>query len=367
MNKERLEKLNKLMERDQLDAVVLNPGFSFRYLTNLDFHLMERPIILLIPKNKSPHIILPALEVSRASKYFSEDQIHAYSDNPSTWSSFFQKILEEQKLVNCKIGVEAIRLRFLEYKLLNESLPTCNIVSADTLFSDFRIIKDQSEISSMMKAVQIAQNALTKTLEEPVIGKTEKELAAQLTINLLMQGSGEFPFPPIVAAGKNSADPHATPSDHIVRSGELLLFDWGASYEGYASDITRTFAVGDVDPIFYDIAKIVEEANIQGRTASKPGVTAGSIDKATRDIISKSGYAQYFTHRTGHGLGMDAHESPFIFTENEQLVEPGMVFTIEPGVYLPGKGGVRIEDNVVVTEDGALTLTDMPRNLKRIE
>lgn len=367
MNKERLEKLQKLMGRDQLDAVVLNPGFSFRYLTNLDFHLMERPTILIIPKNKSPLIVLPELEVSRASKFFSKDQIFAYSDNPATWSGFFIKVLNEQELENCKIGVEAIRLRFLEYKLLSESLPSSQIVAADNVFSDFRIIKDQSEINSMMKAVQIAQNALAKTLEEPVVGKTEKELAAKLTINLLLQGSGEFPFPPIVAAGKNSADPHATPTDHIINSGELLLFDWGASFNGYASDITRTFAVGDVEPIFYEIAKTVETANSHGRTAIKPGITAGSIDRATRDIITKSGYGPFFTHRTGHGLGMDAHESPFIFGENEQILEPGMVFTIEPGIYLPDKGGIRIEDNVVVLDNGAQTLTDMPRNLIRIQ
>ena len=367
MNKERFSKINKLMDRDQLDVIVLNPGFSFRYLTNLDFHLMERPTILIIPKNENPFLVLPELEVSRASKYFSRDQIFAYSDNPATWSGFFKKVLQEQGLENSKIGVEAIRLRFLEFELLSESLPTSNIVAADTLFSDLRIIKDQSEIRSMMKAVQIAQNALTKTLEEPVIGKTEKELAAQLTINLLLQGSGGFPFPPIVAAGKNSADPHATPTDHIISSGELLLFDWGASFNGYASDITRTFAVGEVDPIFYEIAKIVEEANSSGRSASKPGVSAGSVDRATREIIRNSGYGQFFTHRTGHGLGMDAHESPFIFAENEQMLEPGMVFTVEPGIYLPGKGGIRIEDNVVVTENGPQTLTDMPRNLSRIQ
>ena len=366
MNKERFEKLLTLMNKENLDAVVLNPGFSFKYLANLEFHLMERPTILVITKDGNSQLILPELEATRALKEFSKEEIFTYSDNPALWSDFFKKTLTKLELEKCTIGVEANRIRFLELELIQNSLPYCKIVSANSVFSNFRIIKDSIEIEYMREAAIIAQNALLETLKQTVVGMTEIKLASLLTINLLKQGSGELPFGPIVAAGPNSADPHATPSDHVISTGELLLIDWGASYKGYASDITRTFAVGDVDPIFHEIAKVVGDANMQGRTASKPGVAAGSIDDATRAVITNAGFGKYFTHRTGHGLGMDAHESPYIFSENQQILESGMVFTIEPGIYFPGKGGVRIEDDVVITDTGSRSLTDLPRDLKQI-
>lgn len=367
MNNDRFLRLLASMQQENLDVIVLNPGFSFLYLTDLDFHLMERPTILLITKNGEIQLILPELEASRASKVFSKKDIFTYSDNPALWANFFKETIGKLGLSNCKVGVEANRFRFLEFELIQNSLPNCKIVSASTVFSAFRLIKDSQEIEKMKKAAVIAQNALLETLKHPVEGLTEKQLAAQLKINLLLQGSIELPFAPIVSAGENTADPHATPTDHVISNGELLLVDWGASYDGYVSDITRTFAVGIVDPIFYDIAKIVDNANRQGKIASKPGVTAGSVDDATRKIITEAGYVEFFTHRTGHGLGMDAHEAPYIFSENQQILEPGMVFTIEPGIYFPGKGGIRIEDDVVITKSDSISLTDLSRDLIQIK
>lgn len=367
MNNDRFLRLLASMKKEKLDAIVLNPGFSFMYLTGLDFHLMERPTILLITKNGEIQLILPELEASRASKVFSKNCIFTYSDNPALWSDFFKQTIGKLNLDQCKIGVEANRFRFLEFELIQNSLPNCNIVSASSVFSDFRLIKDSHEIEKMQKAANIAQNALLETLKQPVEGLTEKQLAAELKINLLREGTSDLPFAPIVAAGENTADPHATPTDHVISDGELLLVDWGASYDGYVSDITRTFAVGNVDPIFYEIAKIVENANLQGKLASKPGVTAGSVDDASRKIITEAGYGEFFTHRTGHGLGMDAHESPYIFSENLQILKAGMVFTIEPGIYLQGRGGIRIEDDVVITNTGSNSLTNLPRDLIQIK
>ncbi len=367
MNNDRFLRLLTSMQQENLDAIVLNPGFSFLYLTDLDFHLMERPTILLITKESEVQLILPELEASRANKVFSKNNIYTYSDNPAFWPDFFKKTIGRLGLDQCRVGVEANRFRFLELELIQSSLPNCQIVSASSVFSDFRLIKDSKEIENMKKAAVIAQNALLETLKQPVEGMSEKQLASQLKINLLLQGSGELPFAPIVAAGENTADPHATPTDHVITQGELLLVDWGASYDGYVSDITRTFAVGNVDPKFFEIAKIVEKANEQGKFTSKPGVTAGSVDDATRSVITKAGYGEYFTHRTGHGLGMDAHEAPYIFSENQQVLETGMVFTIEPGIYFPGQGGIRIEDNVVITESGSISLTDLPRDLFQLK
>jgi Xaa-Pro dipeptidase len=190
-------------------------------------------------------------------------------------------------------------------------------------------------------------------------------LASELVVHLLQGGSqSEMPFAPIVSGGPNSANPHASPSDRKIRPGDLLVVDWGAAVDGYISDLTRTFAVGEVDAEFRKIHKIVLEANAAGRAAGKPGVPCADVDIAARTVIEKAGYGKYFTHRTGHGIGMEGHEEPYMRGDNVQLLEAGMAYTVEPGIYLPERNGVRIEDNIVITVDGAECLSDMPRELR---
>jgi Xaa-Pro dipeptidase len=224
--------------------------------------------------------------------------------------------------------------------------------------------KDRSELAAMRQAVHIAQRALQATLPLIKIGMNEKELASELTMQLLRGGAeSNLPFTPIVCAGPNSANPHAVPGERLLQSGDLLIIDWGASYEGYFSDLTRTFAVGEVASEHARIAQAVLEANEAGRNTAAPGVPAGLVDKAAREVIEKAGYGPYFIHRTGHGLGMEEHEEPYIRSDNPQLLSPGMTFTIEPGIYLPERGGVRIEDDVVITESGSESLSNLPREL----
>jgi Xaa-Pro dipeptidase len=146
----------------------------------------------------------------------------------------------------------------------------------------------------------------------------------------------------------------------------LLVIDWGASFEGYFSDITRTFAIGEMDDEWKQIGKIVLEANAAGRNSARPGIAAEVIDQAARAVIDSAGYGKYFTHRTGHGLGMESHEEPYIRGGNSMLLENGMTFTIEPGIYLPGRNGVRIEDDVVITQSGADCLTSLPREVRQL-
>jgi Xaa-Pro dipeptidase len=188
-----------------------------------------------------------------------------------------------------------------------------------------------------------------------------------LTIQLLRHGSEpEFPFSPIVQSGPNSANPHATPSDRKLEWGDLLVIDWGARYDGYISDITRTFTIGGVDDQLAHIAQVVLDANCAARSAARPGISAANVDQAARDVIKASGYGDFFIHRTGHGIGMEGHEAPYIRAGNEMVLKPDMTFTIEPGIYLPGRGGVRIEDDVLISESGLESLTDLPRKLEII-
>jgi Xaa-Pro dipeptidase len=231
-----------------------------------------------------------------------------------------------------------------------------------------RLYKDADEVAKMRKAAQIAQDALLATLKTIRPGMTEKAIASELVVQLFRAGSDpEMPFAPIVALGENSANPHAVPTERELRPGDLLLVDWGASFEGYFSDITRTFTYGEVDPELHKIGEVVLASNRAGLEAGGAGIEAGAVDRAARSVILEAGYGPAFIHRTGHGLGMEAHEAPYIFAENDLILEPGMTFTVEPGIYLPGKGGVRIEDDVVVSQDGLVSLTDMPRAVAPLE
>jgi Xaa-Pro dipeptidase len=365
MTDKRLQLLLDLLEKHHLDAVAINPGTAMTYLTGLHFHLMERPTILLVSKLDAPILILPELEAGKVEQ--SRIPLHSFTfaDDPALWPATFISAIEKSELEHAKIGIEPVRFRFLELNYLQNAAPSAQFVSAEALFADLRLCKDATEIKLMREAIRIAQDGLEATLPMIKVGRTEKEIAGELVINLLRKGSeSELPFAPIIASGPNSANPHSVPSDRELHSGDLLLIDWGATYEGYFSDLTRTFAIGEVDPELRSIYETVKAANVAGRVAGAPRLAAGCVDEAARSVIEKTGYGKYFTHRTGHGLGMDAHEEPYMFAGNEQILIPGMVYTVEPGIYLPGKGGVRIEDDIVVTTTGSETLSSYSRDFR---
>jgi Xaa-Pro dipeptidase len=255
----------------------------------------------------------------------------------------------------------------LELKFLENVDAGIKFVPGEACLAELRMWKDEAEQAAMQKAVNTAQDALEATL--PVIkpGITERELAAELMVGLLREGSeSQVPFAPIVASGPNSANPHATPSDRRLERGDQLIIDWGANIGGYFSDLTRTFAIGEPLDEMKRIAQVVLQANEAAREKAGPGIPAQDVDRAARQVIEDAGYGDFFIHRTGHGLGMEVHEHPYIREGNLLPLAPGMTFTIEPGIYLPGRGGVRIEDDVVITNDGILSFSDMPRTLRTL-
>ncbi len=364
MTDQRMTHLYDLMITSGFDAVAFNPGPSLTYLTGLHFHLMERPTVLVIKSGKTPVLILPELEAGKLVQSLLQVNAFTFGDNPATWADVFQKALDSLDLKRGSIAVEPNQMRFLEMDFLKKGAPQVEFVSGGSLLSSLRVKKDAAEISAMRQAVSIAQVALKQTLALFKIGMTEKAIASELMIQLFRAGSGEeLPFMPIVASGPNSANPHAAPTERKVQAGEFLLIDYGASYEGYFSDLTRTFAVGEISPELKQIYAAVKGANEAGRKAGTPGIQAGKIDQAARKVITDTGYGPQFFHRTGHGLGMESHEEPYIFGENQLLLEEGMVYTVEPGIYLEGIGGVRIEDNMVITEKGSESLSDFSREL----
>jgi len=363
----RFDKLNASLQTSGLDAVILNPGPTLTYLSGMHFHLMERPVVLFFAKDQDPAIVLPELELQKVASLPYKLQVFAYPEKPSEWDNAFRKAVQALGLDGKRIGVEPRQLRLLEFRHVKSGAPEAEYPDASDVLSGLRLRKDKAEVDAMRRAVKIAQAALEATIPLIKVGMTERELSSELVVQLLKHGSEpEMPFSPIVSGGPNAANPHASPSDRRLQIGDLLVVDWGAAYDGYISDLTRTFGVGEVDDEYRKIHKIVQEANAAGRAAGKPGVPCANVDIAARTVIEKAGYGEFFTHRTGHGIGMEGHEEPYMRGDNMQILEPGMAFTVEPGIYLPNRNGVRIEDNVVITETGSDVLSDMPREIRVI-
>lgn len=366
--KSRQEKLAQALGEKGLDAIALNPGPSLPYLTGLHFHLSERPVIVFFSSEQAPIIVLPELEMRKLDDLPYDVRAFSYGENPAKWSRSFRDALEAGGWTRGPIGVEPRALRFLEMELLQEAAPQASFAAAEDVIATLRMRKDESEIAAMQQAADIAQAAIRATIPTIKPGVTEREIASELVIQLIRHGSEpKLPFFPIVSAGPNSANPHATPGGRAMALGDMLVIDWGANVNGYCSDITRTFALGEVDQDLIQIAEIVKAANAAGHEAAGPGVPASKVDRAARAVIEEAGYGSFFTHRTGHGLGLEAHEEPYLHAESEIILEEGMTFTIEPGIYLPGRGGVRIEDDVVVTAEDVNSLTTLSRSLHILE
>jgi Xaa-Pro dipeptidase len=365
VTRSRLDRLTASLLNSNLDAVILNPGPTLKYLTGINFHLMERPVVLFVSPGKDPVLVLPELELPKVDLFPYKVQGIAYGENPSGWDDAFRKAVQALGLDAKRIGVEPRQLRLLEFRHVKAGAPEADFPDATDVLAELRLRKDKAEVDAMRRAVKIAQDALEAVIPQIKVGMTEREVASELVMQLLKHGSeSEMPFAPIVSAGPNSANPHASPTDRKLQTGDLLVVDWGAAYDGYISDLTRTFAVGEVDEEYKMIHRIVQDANAAGRAAAKPGVPCADVDKAARDVIEKAGYGKFFTHRTGHGIGMEGHEAPYMRGDNMQVLEPGMAFTVEPGIYLLGRNGVRIEDNIVISESGAESLSDMPREIR---
>jgi Xaa-Pro dipeptidase len=367
MYSDRQIRLRERMRQLGIGAVAMIPGPNFFYLTGLSFHVSERPILLLLWVEGPPTLICPAFESGKAQDAQFSVQRISYSEDPNSQTIAFREALAGLGAGEPPIALAPFEMRAFEIHLLEEAAPHATFVPGEELLSPLRQIKDEFEIGCTRRAVAIAQRAMEATLPLIQIGMTERELASELVIQLLRAGSEpELPFHPIVATGPNSALPHAVPSDRPLAHGELLLVDWGAAHGGYASDLTRTFALGEIDSEMNAIYQLVQQANAAGREAVQSGQPARIVDRAARQVIESAGYGPQFRHRTGHGLGLQTHEPPYIRSDNEALLESGMIFTVEPGIYVEGAGGVRIEDDVLVTAEGSETLTSLGRGLEVI-
>ncbi len=360
MNIERIDKLVERMFHHGLDCVAIVPGPTMIYLTGLDFHLSERPIVAFFPKTGKPTLVVPKFEAGQVQDF--PWHVFAWTDEDGVEGAI-EACCQSLDLSGKRLGVEELVMRVKEYNLLKIFAPEVVISLADPLITELRLVKDANEIDCIRKAVHLTEIVLEETLPKIKIGMTEKDIESELVIGLFKGGSEALPFKPLVQTGTSGANPHATSGNRQLAEGDLLIIDFGARVDGYISDITRTYAVGAISEEKRQLYNIVKESNQAGCRIAKAGISCQAVDQATRAVIDSAGYGKYFTHRTGHGIGLEAHEPPFIVDGNPMILQTGMTFTVEPGIYIPSLGGVRIEDDVLITEDGTECLTTFSREL----
>ncbi len=284
------------------------------------------------------------------------DREHSYVD----W------INEALKLSDSRIvGFEEQMMTVADFRVYEKELH-CTLQEASGLLQVLRQTKDEEELRRMEKAQEIAETAFSQLLRELRPGMTERQLAARLQYLAIAGGAEKMSFGTIVASGPNGSMPHAVPTDRAVQTGEFITFDFGCVYGGYCSDMTRTVALGQVTEEMEKVYRIVQQAQQAGLMAARAGITGREMDAAARQIIESAGYGEYFGHSLGHSLGIEVHESPNASPKNDQPLPEGAVLSVEPGIYLPGRFGVRIEDTVVLGKDGCRNLMKMTRELQCI-
>ncbi len=364
----RVNSLQQLQAAHGVECVALVPGANLQYFTGLATHLSERPTVAFIPATGPLAVLLPELEAPAARRHLPADvRLFTYRDEEGH-EHVFHQAAGELALHDKPIGIEYLAMRVLEMRRLEHAAPDCPLLALEPWLPQLRMRKDQTELAHMRRAVEIAERAMQRLLDDGGIRleRTERQVAADLQVALLQEGGEGAAFSPIVVAGPNSASPHSGPSDRPLADGDLVIVDWGTVYRGYRSDITRTFVLGAPTAEMERIHDAVLAANQAGRLAVRPNMPAQEVDRAARRAITLAGYGEFFIHRTGHGLGLETHEPPYLVEGNLEMLDVGMTITVEPGIYLPGVGGIRIEDDVVVTADGSETLTSMPRDLIRL-
>jgi Xaa-Pro aminopeptidase len=280
-------------------------------------------------------------------------------------SALFETVVEKIKLKELAVLNEELTL--FEFKTIRDAAPKIKYLhkSSKTIHR-LRRIKSADEIVRIEKALDTAQRAFIELARHVKPGQTENQCAAKLEFLMRKFGASKAAFETIFASGKNSAKPHARTSQRTIRKGEPITIDFGARQDEYCSDLTRTVCIGTIPAYFREIYLVTLDAQMRAIDAAKPGIRCCDLDKIARSVITKAEYGWYFNHGLGHGLGLDVHEAPALSRKSEDALEPGMIVTIEPGIYIPEKGGVRIEDDILITDNGCRVLSSLPKSLNDI-
>ena len=354
---ERIGKIFKFMKEHGLECIAIKDIYTIRYLTGFtgDSSILyaDDRVAVLITDGRYTEQARSELKYCRVMEYKADH-------SNSIWETVAGLVG-----TNRKMGFDGETYSYDDAKALQTSLPeTIELVSVS--LRSLRSVKDERELECLWQASKIADGAFERLLKEIKAGMTEKELAARLEYYMRSLGSEGVSFDTIVASGHRSALPHGAPTDKVIEVGDFVTFDFGAMYNGYHSDTTRTVVMGMANSWHREIYTVVQEAQYRGMKAAKPGITGKELDAEIRGYLESRGYGKYFNHGLGHGVGLEIHELPNINSRGDIPLEEGMVFSIEPGVYIQGRGGVRIEDTVVLTREGAHSLTTLKKILTEI-
>lgn len=352
MLKVRRKKLGHFFEKHNLDALLFSNMLNIRYLSG--FTGSEGALLLT---RDAAWLLCDSRYTTQAADETTETSIRQFSEKQDAVGTLIQE------LQLTRIGFESAHISVAVFMELSGKLPGCELVPVGKDLDQIRSCKDEDEIESLETIARLASDALQATLSLLKPGVSESFFARELEFEMRRHGAEGRSFDFIVASGERGAMPHGRASNKIISPGELVTIDFGATLNGYHSDETVTISVGKPDLLAMEIHGIVKEAHDKAIAAVKPGLACRDLDAIARDFITGHGYGDHFGHGLGHGVGLEIHEQPVISPRSKSIIEEGMVFTVEPGIYIPGFGGVRIEDTVVVTANGCYLLTAAPKEL----
>ncbi len=345
----RLSAVRAAMHKNGLNALVITPGAAMRYLTGFS-EPGSRFLALIVPDEKPCLFVVPALNAGQARlNPAGITDVRAWED-AAGWEHTIKPLAEGLGPDGGSIGLDDdMPARFV--LTLKEIMPTARLTLAGAVLAPLRSRKDAGEAAALQQAAAATDALIPAAYAACQAGASEMEIALAIQ-QAIARGGSEDSFAPIVGAGVNGASPHHNTGATLIKAGDVVILDFGAMTGGYHGDITRTVAVGTASDEAKYVYDVVYRAYSAGVAAVQPGAAAQDVDAAARKVITDAGYGEYFIHRTGHGIGLDDHETPYILAGSETLLQPGHCFSIEPGIYLPGKFGVRLENIVTVSEDG---------------
>ncbi|RIW38406.1 aminopeptidase P family protein [Bacillus salacetis] len=363
----RIEKLQSWLDDQNIEAVFINSKENVFYLSSFLTDPHERLMGLFLFNGADPLFVLPAMEEGQLKSAGWTHEIIGYSDHENPWDLIREAVKKRNTAGAGKVALEKEVLSYSRSEEFLSLFTDTEVIDAEEKLNELRVVKDDQEIEILRRAAEMADFGVQTGVDALTEGVTEMEVLAKIEYELKKKGIREMSFSTMVLFGEKSGEPHGNPGNRKLQPGDFVLFDLGVVLDGYCSDITRMVAFKSVSDQQKEIYETVLKAEKASLEASRPGSRIGDLDSTARKIITDAGYGDFFPHRIGHGMGINVHEFPSMSHLNDGILKAGMVYTIEPGIYLPDVGGVRIEDDVLVTEEGYETLTKFPKELQIIE
>ncbi|KAF1304914.1 M24 family metallopeptidase [Enterococcus sp. JM9B] len=366
MNQTKLQELRHWMTQQETDLVYVSDPGHIAYFSGYTSEPHERVLALFIPLKKDPFLFTPALEVEDAQNSDWPFDVVGYLDSEDPWQKITAELTSRYGTIQ-RFGLEKNSLTVDRFEKLRNAFSSDFSVDVTPAIQRLQLLKTKEEIHTLLEAGDWADVAFEIGFGAIKEGAAEQEIVAEIEYQLKRRGVSAMSFDTIVLTGKNAASPHGNPGNTKIQPHDLVLFDLGVIWKGYCSDATRTVAFKEPTAFQKEIHHLVLEAQLAAQAAVKPSITAGELDAVARNVITQAGYGEYFNHRLGHGIGTTVHEYPSLVEGNDLVIEEGMCFSLEPGIYLPNQVGVRIEDCVYVTADGCQPFTKTSKELLIID